>query len=275
MEPREVALRLTNLGAQARGDEPFQRQAEEESMRTRTSQMQVAMSLAIGVALQLAGCNSPSSNKKTAPSPYPSLDSPSALIKTLEVAYRRLDYDKFVTLFASEDSVSYVFLLSESTQMGETSWGAAEEIRIHRRMFRPKIVVPHETPVREEQVLQTVDISLIPQTEFVERADLYRSVSNPGGLDSVHWRATEATYGAYVIFQLAGSTDYQIDGRANFVVIEDKTKLRANDPGKWLLYRWEDLHMRSPRSAAQPGAAGIHPAGVERATWSTFKGLYR
>jgi hypothetical protein len=201
-------------------------------MILRSSEAWTAKSVAIGFALLLAGCNSPWSKEKPTPSPYPSLDSPSALIKTLEVAYRRLDYDKFVTLFASQDNVSYVFLLSEATQMGETSWGAAEEIRIHRRMFRHKVAVTTEPPVPEEQVLEAVDISLLPQTQFVERADLYRSVSNPGGLDSARWRATEATYGAYVIFQLVGTTDYQIDGRANFVVIEDKTKLHAKPSGQ-------------------------------------------
>jgi hypothetical protein len=244
-------------------------------MKLQSSGMWAAMCFAIGFTLLLAGCDSPSSGKKTAPNPYPTLDSPSALIKTLEVAYHRLDYDKFMTLVATQDSASYLFLLGGFTQTGETSWGAAEEIRIHRRMFRPKSVVPHEAPVPQEQVLQSVDISLIPLREFVERGDLYRSVWNPGGLDPGRWRATEATYGTYLLCQLAGVTDYQIDGRANFVVIEDKTKPRANDPGKWLLYRWEDLYELSPRSAAPPGASGADLAGVEPASWTMLKALYR
>jgi hypothetical protein len=103
--------------------------------------------------------------------------------------------------------------------------------------------------VLPENWLVSVDISLTLQTDFVERTDIYRSPSNPDGIDGARWTATEATYGTYVLFQLAGITDYQVDGRANFVVIEDKTKTNA-DPGKWLIYRWEDLGTTAPKPAA-------------------------
>jgi hypothetical protein len=196
----------------------------------------IATIVAWGLVIQLAGCDSPSRARKTPPNPYPVLDSEMALIKTLEMAYHRRDFDKFVSLLASQDSVGYRFLPGEQNS-GEFSWGAAEETRIHRRMFQPQVPVPGESPVRPELWLQAVDITLTPRSEFVKRPDLYRSVSNPDGLDPARWRATEATYGTFVLFQLAGSTDYQVEARAAFVVIEEEAKLHVNDPGKWLLYR--------------------------------------
>jgi hypothetical protein len=231
--------------------------------------------LVLGIALGLVGCRekSVSCDCLCPPVTYPAITSEQALIKNLEAAYRKRDYEKFTTLFsnATLGQPAYLFLLSEATPSGETSWGYAEEMRIHRRMFEPQNVLPGENPVPPENWLQSIDISLTLQSDFVERADLYQSPSNPQGLDPARWRATEATYATYVFFQLAGATDYQVDGRANFVVIQDKT--RANgDAWRWLIYRWEDLAGGAPR----PG--GLTPAvsaGVEESSWSSVKSLFR
>jgi hypothetical protein len=193
------------------------------------------------------------------------------LVQGLAGSYRQRAFAKFSPLL-SDDPAMYLYLLSEPTPSGETSWGVTEERRIERRMFEPQNIPPGETPVPRELWIQSIDISLTALTPWVERTDLYRSSTNSQGLDPAHWRATEATYGARVFFQLAGTTDYQIDGRTNFVVAEDMTK-QACDAGKFLLYRWEDLGAsRVARGSAHPGRNHVR---VEPRSWSAVKQLYR
>ena len=227
--------------------------------------------LVLGIALGSVGCHEKS---VVCPAvPYPGVTSEQALIKNLESVYRKRDYEKFTTLFSNPTlgQPAYLFLLSDPAPGGETSWGYAEEMRIHRRMFEPQNVLPGETPVPPGNWLVSIDISLTLQTDFVERTDLYLSPSNPQGLDPARWKATEATYGTYVLFQLAGTTDYQVDGRANFVVIQDKT--RANgDAWKWLIYRWEDVGKGRLRPA---GLLPAVSAGVEQSSWTAVKSLFR
>ena len=199
--------------------------------------------------------------------------SATALITGLEDAYHRLDYDKFKTLFSNPEAPipaqpAYRFILSEPTPT-EDSWGYREEMRIHRRMFRPKDPLPGETPVDPGLWLQSVDIRLTLQTGFVERTDLYSSPTNPTGLDSLRWSATEGVYETSVFFGLAGDTDYVVNGHANFVVIEDKTKTN-DDIGKWLIYRWEDL-ARKPSAAELSTRAVAAVAGVEPRGWGGVK----
>ena len=64
-----------------------------------------------------------------------------------------------------------------------------------------------------------------------------------------------------MLFDLAGDVDYKVEGEANFVVLEDKTK-QVGESGKFLIYIWEDL------GASVPAAVGV-------ATWSGVKELYR
>jgi hypothetical protein len=88
--------------------------------------------------------------------------------------------------------------------------------------------------------LVSIDIQLEPQTEWTERLDLYLSDTNPSGLNPTRWKVTDAQYHTYVLFTLQGTTSYQVNGRANFVVVEDLTK-NVGDDRKFLIYRWEDL----------------------------------
>ena len=222
--------------------------------RARETRQLVSLTLALA-ALALAGCIfSPAHvDNKIKIKPYVPIVDEKTLISNLEAAYQRRDYDKFKTLFSNPltpipAQPQYQFILSDPTAL-ETSWGYAEEMRIHRRMFRPQDPLPGKTPVEPALWLQSVDIHLTLQTEFVERADLYRSPSNPEGLDSDRWRASEGVYETSVFFQLLGDTDYIVNGHANYVVIEDKSKSTGDD-GKWLIYRWEDL-LHKP-SAAKP-----------------------
>ena len=90
----------------------------------------------------------------------------------------------------------------------------------------------------------------------------------------LRWRATGAIYATSVYFQLAGDTNYVVNGHANFVVIEDKTKPQVNAPGKWLIYRWEDLNLGAAITLlARVGGAGS--LGVEETSWAAMKSLYR
>ena len=234
---------------------------------------------ALGLVLTLAGCKDRRIIRcDTCPRliVYPAITSEATLIANFEAAYQRRDYDKLKALFSNPTQPipaqpAYRFFLSEPTPT-HPSWGYTEEMRIHRRMFKPQDPLPGETPVDPDLWLQSVDIRLTLQTDFVERADLYRSPSNPDGLDSARWRATEGVYATSVFFQLAGNTDFMVNGHANFVVIEDKTKTN-DDPGKWLIYRWEDL-AHKPSGAEPPAPAPAAAAAVETLTWGHVKQLY-
>lgn len=225
----------------------------------------------LGLLLAVLGLAPLGCNKRqtiTPPPPPILFTSEAALIKGLEAAYQRRDYEKFKLLFSNPTQPipaqpSYEFFLSEPTPT-ENSWGYPEEMRIHRRMFRPQDTLPGDNPVPTDLWLQSVDITLTKQAEFVEREDLYSSPSNPNGLDAGRWRATEAVYATEVFFRLAGSTDYLVNGHANFVVIQDLTKTN-DDQGKWLIYRWEDL-AHKPSAAKPLATTSGAPARVELRT---------
>ena len=186
---------------------------------------------------------------------------PNGLIGQLRDAYQTRNYDWFSNLFSTAaDSAPYFFFLNEP--QGD-NWDLTEELRIHRRMFKPEDPLPGEFPVPEDLWLVSIDIQLEPQTEWTERADLYSSDVNPNGLDPAHWRATEAQYHAYVFFKTKGETDYQVNGLANFVVVEDLRK-QAGQARKFLIYRWEDL-----------GSIAAERIAVESASWGMLKSLYR
>lgn len=172
------------------------------------------------------------------------------LIANLALAYQHRNYDEFANLLpTAENNVQYFFFLSAPLEDGTTNWGATEELRIHRRMFNPENPLPGETPVPQELWLQSITISLTPIREFVERPDLYASQTNPSGLDPAKWKVTEAEYHAEILFDTQTETDYRVDGKANFIVINDLTKTAGQDR-KFLIYRWEDLGTYTPKPTA-------------------------
>ena len=174
------------------------------------------------------------------PEPPPIIDSPAAVVSALSRAYQTRDLALFTSLLANDKArgAEYLFLLSAPTDIGETQWGFQEESRIHQRMFKPESPPPGDPPVASELWLQSVTITLTPKESFAERPDLY--TTNGGSLDPAIWRAKDASYTTYVFFDLAG-TDYKVEGEANFIVIEDLTKV-VGDTGKFLLYIWEDIN---------------------------------
>jgi len=166
---------------------------------------------------------------------------PDELIQNLVAAYQQRNYLAFENLLPTDsDNAPYLFFLSEALPNGQTNWDRNEELRIHRRMFNPESPLPGETPVPQELWLQSITITLSPLASFTERPDLYKSPTNPDGLDSNVWKAQECTYQANLLFDTQSTTDYRVDGRANFVVIENLTKASGDDR-KFLIYRWEDL----------------------------------
>lgn len=176
------------------------------------------------------------------PAPYPAIINPPTLIENLKLAYQKKDYDKFATLFHPE----YQFRLNEPADDGTEYWGLTEELKIHRRMFRPGDIQPPEEPLPTELWLSSVDITLSGASSFDERIIyLYDAVNNPQGLHPENWDVTGADYNATVFFETQGDTDYRVEGRAEFVVARDKTKA-FDAPGAWLIYRWNDLQSAKP-----------------------------
>jgi len=127
-------------------------------------------------------------------------------------------------------------------------------------MFDPQNVQPGEPPVPPEYWLQGIVIDLSPVGSWAERSDLYRSSSNPNGLDPARWRATDAQYHASILWDMQGDTDFRVDGQQNFVVINDLTR-SAGERGKFVLFLWQDLGSTMPSE--------------EQVSWSRIKKLYR
>jgi hypothetical protein len=179
---------------------------------------------------------------------------PEELIQKLKDAYQARSFPEFAALLPTDDLAPYRFFLNEPLPGGETSWDRIVELRIHRRMFDPENLDPGEPPVPQELWLVDVSISLSLQNEFTERTDLY--IENGGELDHDRWNAFEGQYHAVIFFDTQSDTDYRVDGRANFVVIEDKTKA-SGTAGKFLIYRWEDLGSFKPTVAAAAATPAV------------------
>ena len=158
---------------------------------------------------------------------------PVTLIEELVRVYEARDYDSYAALFPpAPESAQFEFVLPDPLPGGQVSWDLAEELRIHRRMFRPDQVPPGETPVPQELWLVSVSVSLVSIAGFAE-------IENPAGLDPRRWRAWEAEYGAEVLFDTQSDTDFRATGRQRFVVAGLPNRLEGV-PGKVCLYRWQE-----------------------------------
>lgn len=190
------------------------------------------------------------------------INSSAELVVELDKAYLQRDLNAYTLLLANDplNRAEFRFYLDHEID-GELLWGYSEEVRLHRRMFRPYDLPPEEPAVAPELWPVAIMIALTQATPFTERTDLYESTGNPMGLDPGHWKAREARYVTYVFWDMQGVIDYKVDGEANFIVIEDLTK-NAGESGRFLLYIWEDLAVTTV-------------AAVEQASWSAMKNLYR
>ena len=183
------------------------------------------------IPIGLGACDSPydDSYHETPPPPipYPELLSPDAVITALTMAYRRRDLDKLSTLLHPE----FQFLYYPLAPGGPESWNAAEEIRIHRRMFRPADIQPPEAPLPVELWCNSIDIALS------NASDWEVAVDSTGEF-------VAAVYNATVFFETQGNTDFRIDGPQAFVVKPDPST-RAGEARKYLLSRWIETASRS------------------------------
>lgn len=220
--------------------------------------------LGVAAALGLSSCenptDSPTTSTKTADSSGRvgvTVTVPrgnSQVIAQLAQAYRDQDRTRFENLLSSDAEAPYMFFGDAA------SWDKVEDDRIAGRMFDPEAVSPAEPPVPAELWITSIEVSFKQLSPWSERPDLYRSDVNPNGLDPARWRATEAEYRTLVFFDMQGDADYRIDGRQNFIVIED-LQGSLGTTSRFALYRWEDLGSGS--SAKTP------------VTWSNVKQLFR
>lgn len=220
----------------------------------------------LGSMLWVSSCVEPTKVVSQAPCEDCAPTSEDQLIQLFSETYQNRDIEKFTNLFStSSDGVPYSFILNAPVN-GIDSWDLDEELRIHRRMFAPDAPLPGETPVQDELWLVSITINLSRTTAtWGERTDLYKTPTNPDGIDATKWLASEAEYHADILLETQGETDYRVDGRMNFILLEDRAKTRG-EARKFLIYRCEDL---------EPPPAGPTPAGVNPATLTSVKNLYR
>jgi hypothetical protein len=205
------------------------------------------------------GC---SETTKPQSDPYPAAASPEELVQQLATAYRNRDLERLRTILADDvDLPQYLFMTAPGWGIGNESWGLEEELRLHQRMFEPDNPPDGQTPLPGELWLLSATITLTQETAFEERQDLYVSTQNPDGLAPDRWKVMDAIYGTNVLFDLQGEIDYQINGRAFFIVVEDLQKA-VGTAGRFRILQWNDLG--SSRKAMD-----------DDTTWSAVKGLYR
>ncbi|MFQ5599583.1 MAG: hypothetical protein ACE5G2_03400 [Candidatus Krumholzibacteriia bacterium] len=196
------------------------------------------------------------------PTPDDVVRSPRAVVEALGAAYEQRGYPAFSNLLSLAPGAEFLFLLAEPSHSGETQWGPAEEARIHRRMFEPQNPQPGEPEVPVGLWLRSVDVALRQEADFEEREELYRSETNPDGLDPALWRAMGANYETRVEWTTSGPVDvFRLQGRSHFVVVENLAK-RIGERGKFRLFRWEDL-------------GSTNPDPFEASSWGAVKQLYR
>jgi hypothetical protein len=183
------------------------------------------------------------------------VESPADMVVLLAHAYRSMDLELYGALFAHEpgQGVGFRSVLNRPTEQGENDWGYDEEMRIHRRMFRPQTIGADEKPLPRELWVRSIEVQLQAITSFQERYDLYISEHNPmGELDRKQWRATDAVYATDVTWFTEGGATMHVVGQARFIVIEDR-QASLGEPGKFRIYRWEDL------GAGEVGVARSRP----------------
>ena len=186
---------------------------------------------------------------------------PAALAEELRSAYAARDFDRYAALFPPEpESAQFRFVLADPFP-GPADWDLAEELRIHRRMFRPDEVQPGEPPVPADLWLTSITALLIPVNPFAEFAV-------PAGLDSLRWRTWEADYDASILFNTQSEVDFMLHGWQHFVVADLRHRLEGV-PGKMSLYRWTDL------GRDLPAVLGADAPSAASATWTDLKQLYR
>jgi len=186
---------------------------------------------------------------------------PAELVAALKTAYETRDLVLFSALLSDAPGAEFQFGSVAPPAAPSNSWGREEERRIHLRMFTPAAIPPSGAPLPRELWMSSIDASFVQTSAFGDRLDLYRDpLDNREGLDPTRWRAHSAEFATTAFFETQGDTDYRVEARVRFVVIEDLAP--GVGPAKKLrLYRWEE----------------VLPAGASTAearSWKTIKQLY-
>lgn len=207
--------------------------------------------LATPAALVAVGCTnvfSPETKIPLRPIPPPPRVAPwssSELVERLRLAYQKKDWDTFAALLHPD----FAFVLSAPAPDGTATWGRAEELAIHRRMFRPGSIAGAEAQLPPELWLTSVDI-------VISGATGWESLPDPGG----PWE--HALYNARVFFETQGDRDFRVESQQEFVVRVDLS-VPPGEPGRFLLYRWIE---HGPATG---------PVLSTSSSWSEVKLLYR
>jgi len=198
----------------------------------------VAACLAMVTAFGVLGCGDKSPVETPVTPPF-AARSEDEVLAALQDAYVRQDFDLFAELIATESGAVYEFHFPDPLPNGATSWDAVEELRIHRRLWQPGNTLPGEPP-GSPCLWHIIPLIVRESPSWTERTELYRSASNPQGLDRERWRATGAAAQSECFVETLTDTDYRIQSRSEFVVIEDRAKPLGAER-KFLLFRWLDL----------------------------------
>lgn len=188
--------------------------------------------------------------------------SPAELVAAMQTAYQSRDFALLSALLSDAPGAQFQFEGLTPPAPPANSWGRGDECRIHARMFDPAAIPPGDAPLPVELWMTSIDASFVQMSPFVDRPDLYRDpLGNRPGLDPSRWRAHAAEFATIAFFETQGETDYRVDARVLFVVIEDLAP-GAGPAKKFRLYRWEEWT-----------SAGASTA--ETRSWSSVKSLYR
>jgi hypothetical protein len=169
--------------------------------------------LAACVLFTFSGCGDDPVPPTESPPLWNTPAAPEDVIPELARAVMGLDEPRLARLYASPET-GLVFLHFPTAG---APWGYAEELRRWHELFGS---------------LQSASVATALDRPFVERTDL--------GLDPNRWRAWGSSYQTQSVFDLRGPTDYTVDGRSIFIVVED-VSIQQGAEGKFRLYRQEDL----------------------------------
>lgn len=207
--------------------------------------------LATPAALAAVGCTnifSPETKIPLRPVPPPPRVAPlssAELVEYLGLAYRKRDWDTFAALLHPD----FAFVLSAAAPDGTATWGRAEELAIHRRMFRPGSIAGSEARLPPELWLTSVDVGIYAATGW-------EALPDPGG----PWE--HALYNATMFFETQGDRDFRVESQQELVVGVNLSVPRG-EPGRFLLYRWIEHGPATGSLLSTP------------ASWSEVKLLYR
>ena len=201
--------------------------------------LQIAISWVVVLA---SGCDQLAKVVPDPPCPAScgSIGNADELVQALSRTYRDRDLALYTYLFATEtDQAPFHFFLNAPVS-GIDNWDLTEELRIHRRMFKPEDPLPGEIEVHQELWLISITINLSrTAAAWMERTDLTKPHQS-NGLDSEGRGSTGALSSRRHPVRHPGR--HRLPRRRQTKLHRDRgsgegcRRARAS-----LIYRWEDL----------------------------------